>query len=152
MHLRAEGLLMGGGLWVLPDTAARHVRERLMESGAFSLHARIRADNLSARGPARIVSMSADTSNRNFTLGQDERELVLRIRTPGTGPNGHFEAQTADSPLGENPIDVWGIFDGEVASIFVEGICRANQLLALPAAPESPARCWSRCARERCRR
>lgn len=136
MHLRSDGLSTRGGLWVLPDKAARHVRERLTESGAFSLHARIRADDLSARGPARIVSLSADTSNRNFTLGQDERELVLRIRTPGTGPNGHFEAQTADSPLGQNPIDVWGIFDGQVASIFVDRICRADQHLAMRAAPE----------------
>ena len=29
-----------------------------------------------------------DTGRRNFTLGQDKDQLVLRLRTPATGPNG----------------------------------------------------------------
>ncbi len=45
-------------------------------------------------------------------------------------------AKTVDSPLGRNLVEVWGVFDGQVASIFVDGICRADQHLAMRAAPD----------------
>lgn len=38
-------------------------------------------------GPARIISLSSSTSHRNLTLGQQETNLDLRIRTPITGIN-----------------------------------------------------------------
>jgi hypothetical protein len=136
MHLGSDGLDTRGGLWVLPESAARHVRERLMESGEFSLRTWIRVDDLSAQGPARILSISVDPFNRNFTLGQVERDLVLRIRTPSNGLNGRkVEVRTVDSPLGRNLVEVWGVFDGQVASIFIDGICRADQHLAMRGAP-----------------
>ncbi len=40
------------------------------------------------RGPARIISLSRDSGRRNFTLGQEGENLVLRLRTPKTGTNG----------------------------------------------------------------
>jgi VanZ family protein len=39
-------------------------------------------------GPARIVSYSKDTGSRNFTLGQQGRDLIMRLRTARTGDNG----------------------------------------------------------------
>jgi glycopeptide antibiotics resistance protein len=33
-------------------------------------------------GPARIVSLSADPTTRNFTLGQDRANIEFRVRTP----------------------------------------------------------------------
>jgi VanZ family protein len=39
-------------------------------------------------GPARIVSYSADTASRNFTLAQKGSALVIRLRTSETDANG----------------------------------------------------------------
>jgi glycopeptide antibiotics resistance protein len=39
-------------------------------------------------GPARIVTFSRDPLERNLTLGQQERDLVLRFRSALTGVNG----------------------------------------------------------------
>lgn len=39
-------------------------------------------------GPARIISFSTDSNSRNFTLGQEGENLILRLRTSKTGPNG----------------------------------------------------------------
>ena len=39
-------------------------------------------------GPARIVSFSSDGYSRNFTIGQDGDQLLLRLRTTRTGNNG----------------------------------------------------------------
>jgi len=48
----------------------------------------ITPDSAEQTGPARIISFSSDASTRNFTLGQHGDRLVLRLRTPFTGPNG----------------------------------------------------------------
>ena len=39
-------------------------------------------------GPARIISYSIDPYLRNFTLAQSKDELVIRLRTETTDPNG----------------------------------------------------------------
>ncbi|MEM7079725.1 MAG: LamG-like jellyroll fold domain-containing protein, partial [Pseudomonadota bacterium] len=39
-------------------------------------------------GPARVVTLSANASNRNFTLGQADNRYEVRIRTTTNGNNG----------------------------------------------------------------
>ena len=39
-------------------------------------------------GPARILTISRDTHLRNLTLGQEDDDLVIRLRTGGTDLNG----------------------------------------------------------------
>lgn len=39
-------------------------------------------------GPARIVSLSVDTSQRNLTIGQDRGQFDVRLRTTATDANG----------------------------------------------------------------
>ena len=40
-------------------------------------------------GPARILTLSKDQRNCNFTIGQDGNDLVFRIRTPISNQNGY---------------------------------------------------------------
>jgi VanZ like family len=47
-----------------------------------------RSDSAAQTGPARIVTMSWDTHMRNFTLAQENGDLVLRLRTQQTDLNG----------------------------------------------------------------
>ncbi len=54
----------------------------------LTIEAVLKAGKPRQSGPARIVSFSTDPSNRNFTLGHDGTELVMRLRTPQTGANG----------------------------------------------------------------
>ena len=58
------------------------------KSGEISLSAWITPANLKQAGPARIVSLSRDSSNRNFTLGQDAAKYDARFRTTKSGANG----------------------------------------------------------------
>ena len=44
--------------------------------------------NTAQTGPARIVSLSADTGAQNFTLGQEGSDIEFRLRTPVSGRNG----------------------------------------------------------------
>ena len=40
-----------------------------------------KADNLTQRGPARLVTYSYNAGHRNITLGQDGTDMKVRIRT-----------------------------------------------------------------------
>jgi hypothetical protein len=44
--------------------------------------------NLQQTGPARIISLSADASHRNFTVGQEGDRLEVRLRGSATSENG----------------------------------------------------------------
>ena len=60
----------------------------VQKSGEITISAFITPANLAQAGPARIVSLSKDASNRNVTLGQDGSKFDARFRTEETGPNG----------------------------------------------------------------
>ncbi len=58
------------------------------------MEAWIAPDNATQSGPARIVTMSQDTGDRNFMLGQAEDAYVLRLRTSATDSNGQPSGHT----------------------------------------------------------
>jgi hypothetical protein len=76
--------------------ASREIREELVavaqETQTVFASARIRSEDPHQAGPARIVTFSRNTSERNLMLGQDGADLVFRIRTRWTGLNGSAPA------------------------------------------------------------
>ncbi len=80
-------LLLTGGAAVAED-ASKVLVEACRKSNQLSIEAVLTSANISQGGPARIVTLSSDMMNRNFTLGQEKDRLVLRLRTPQTGANG----------------------------------------------------------------
>lgn len=60
----------------------------IKKSGEISIESWVTPDNLKQEGPARIVSLSSDTSNRNFTVGQEKNKFDFRFRTSSTNKNG----------------------------------------------------------------
>jgi hypothetical protein len=74
LELTADTIVESGG-------AATKLTEAIRTSEEFTVEAWVAPANLTQTGPARIVTLSIDASNRNFTLGQSEGDYVLRIRT-----------------------------------------------------------------------
>lgn len=80
------------------NVAATKVYDELTSSNEFTIEAWGKPANLSQTGPARIVSMSDGSSNRNFTLGQGPfggsgEDIEFRLRTTTTNNNafpGHI--------------------------------------------------------------
>lgn len=73
-------------------------------TGELSVEAWIETDNLDQSGPARIVSISGDTQNRNFTVGQgvhnsDGNFLDVRLRSTDTSDNGEPSLASPDGIL-----------------------------------------------------
>ena len=85
---RTDGALAVTGGAFLIDGANGPLLSQCRASGELTLEVGLRADTLRQGGPARIVSFSADPYRRNFTLGQQDDRLLLRLRTPQTGENG----------------------------------------------------------------
>jgi VCBS repeat-containing protein len=61
--------------------------DSLTGTNEITIEAWLSTDNLTQGGPARIVSLSSDSRNRNFTLGQDKDAFDVRLRTTDTNSN-----------------------------------------------------------------
>ncbi|MEO0770608.1 MAG: tandem-95 repeat protein, partial [Cyanobacteria bacterium J06649_4] len=68
--------------------AAQKLNSGIQATQEITIEAWVAADNLTQSGPARIVTLSRNASQRNFTLGQRRDEYSARLRTTTTGGNG----------------------------------------------------------------
>lgn len=86
----ADGNNREAGLhhWLETTGPATKLIERLKQRSAFTLIATAQTADTRQGGPARIVSLSGDIYQRNFTLGQSGSDLAFRLRTQLTGENG----------------------------------------------------------------
>ena len=57
-------------------------------SGEISVEAWFQAKDTKQNGPARLVTLSKNANERNFTLGQDGDKVEVRLRTTKTSTNG----------------------------------------------------------------
>ena len=113
--------ISGGGLLRSPMTGKKIVRA-LRETSQMTVEVWIRTENLIQSGPARIVSLSGSVNERNFTLGQDGRDVHLRVRTPLTGLNGSWINLRAKSVLEDLDIhQLTATFYRGVERLFVDG-------------------------------
>jgi hypothetical protein len=67
---------------------ATKVIDAVRQSGSLTVEAWIEPANATQGGPARIVTLSRDPGQRNFTLGQGAAAYEMRFRTATTSPNG----------------------------------------------------------------
>lgn len=87
-HFSENGLTLQKSTLLQSKEAPNNLTGALKKSNALSLSAWITPAKLNQSGPARIVTISKDSVNRNITLGQDGNKLSVRLRTTGTSSNG----------------------------------------------------------------
>ena len=68
----------------------------IRKTGAVTIEAWIQPRKKDQSGPARIVTLSKDSSNRNFTLGQDGGSYDVRFRFDKSNSNGHPSTASKD--------------------------------------------------------
>ena len=95
-------------------------------SQTFTVEAWVRPANLSQSGPARIVSLSSGTGDRNFTLGQREEEIEIRFRHAESGSNGGPYLQADDAITEELEHYVVTFADGELR-LYRNGVLLVNE-------------------------
>jgi hypothetical protein len=83
-----RGLTVDSRTIIASSGPATKVHDAITASGAMTVEAWVTPANTSQSGPARIVTMSTNSNNRNFTLGQSGDTYGQRVRTTTTGNNG----------------------------------------------------------------
>jgi ferric-dicitrate binding protein FerR (iron transport regulator) len=87
-HLNHDyAMVLTGGAFLAED-ADGEILSACRQTNELTIEATVIPTLAEQQGPARIVTFSTDVVNRDFTLGQLGDELIIRIRTPQTGPNG----------------------------------------------------------------
>jgi hypothetical protein len=104
IDLRIESLgavqWRNGALLIQTSTIIRSIEpaaeltDAIRQSAELTIEAWIVPANDQQTGPARIVSLSADTGQRNFTFGQDASKYDVRLRTTTTDQNGNPSTPT----------------------------------------------------------
>ncbi len=89
------GITFNAATKAASDTDASKISDALEATDELTFEIIFTPDNLTQNGPARLVSFSENTSNRNFTFGQDTDQYVWRQRTSTTGNNGTPDIDSA---------------------------------------------------------
>jgi glycopeptide antibiotics resistance protein len=88
-HAQGEaGVSLAPDHWLETETPVTFLTRRILQTSEFTLCVTTGSADVNQTGPARIVSVSTDPYNRNFTLGQEGNDLIFRLRTLATGKNG----------------------------------------------------------------
>ena len=116
--------ISGGGLDVQSpvliacDSDAAKVTDAIGRTQQITVEAWVKPANLTQAGPARIVTISRDTGQRNFTLGQKAASYELRLRTTKTSPNGEPALETATSDPASRHISASRSEQGNLAVVY----------------------------------
>ncbi|MBT5062395.1 MAG: hypothetical protein HOM65_08165, partial [Verrucomicrobia bacterium] len=83
-----NALKLTGSTRLLSRKSPTPLIKAIQKSGSFTIEAWITPANTNLKGPARIVTLSRNGSERNFTLGQEGARYDVRCRSSTTDRNG----------------------------------------------------------------
>jgi len=83
-----KGAIVTPQRWLETLDTPKLLSEKIRQTSQFTLYTIIATKEIEQSGPARIISLSKDPYNRNFTLAQEKNNLVFRLRTPLMGKDG----------------------------------------------------------------
>ena len=107
------------------------ITDACRRSGEITIEAWITPTGLRQSGPARIFTLSADTGQRNFTVGQEEDRYIVRLRTTRTSANGTPRLETPQGSLKQRLTHVVYTRAGDgAACIYIDGDVSARGTIA----------------------
>lgn len=120
-----EGVLFSPSHWLTTTEPVTLITQKLRETSQFTLSTTIATANTTQMGLARIVSLSGSPYHRNFTLAQEGKDLILRLRTPLTGENGtNPQMMIPDVFVDTDFHHLIITYDGSVLQFYVDQLSR----------------------------
>lgn len=114
-------LSVTGNTIIRSASAATQLYNAVTTSDALTIEAWVKPQNLTQAGPARIATLSGDTGQRNFTLGQDSVNYNGRLRTSQTSNNGLPGLTSSTSPVALCYQHVVYTYSGGAARLYLDG-------------------------------
>ena len=139
LRIRAKGNTRrtNGSLEIIKGTVITSERpplrllNALKQSNEITVEVWFKPGNLKQDGPARLVTISKNTSERNFTIGQEVANLQSRLRTTRTSKNGMPAIETTPILSGKLTHAVYVRDSSGNASLYVNGKKVKGQMLSL---------------------
>jgi len=94
--LTGGGMDINGPVRIRANDEALKIIDACKTSNQITIEAHFTPANLTQDGPANIVSISNNGSSRNVSLGQEDDQYSLRVRTTSTSGNGTPSTDSAD--------------------------------------------------------
>jgi hypothetical protein len=120
---------VGSEGWLQTSAPITALNQQLARTSQFTIGVTLATANPVQDGPARIVSISRDPNRRNVTLGQQDEDLVVRLRTPLSGINGvnpELRIPGVFSDTAEQQLAV--VYDGSDLRVYVNGELRSERV------------------------
>lgn len=88
VQFRSGRMIVSSSVNIASDGPAKKIIAAARETNEITVEAWLKPLEVQQAGPARIVTLSKDTSQRDMTLGQDKGRFDVRLRTSSTDANG----------------------------------------------------------------
>lgn len=118
----------GRGIIRLSSSVSR-LHDALVSGSGITVEVWAATTNDQQDGPARIVSYSKNPSSRNFTLAQDGRDLVMRLRTTETDLNGRPVLNVRDVFQAKDPQHLVVTYNYFEQHVYVNGRLRMHAFI-----------------------
>lgn len=129
----SQGVFLDRDRWLETISPAKVLIHKIRETSQFTLDTTVATSDITQTGPARIISLSKGSHERNFTLGQDASTLIFRLRTRLTGNNGtRPELRIPEIFTDTNPHRIVVTYDRQVIQFYVD---RAQQAYSFEIGP-----------------
>lgn len=106
------------------SSSVNRLHDALISGAGISVEVWVATKNDQQAGPARIVSYSKDPGLRNFTLAQERRDLVMRLRTTETDLNGRPALTVTDVFHPDDPQHLLVTYNFFEQRVYVNGHLR----------------------------
>ncbi|MEZ4948295.1 MAG: LamG domain-containing protein [Saprospiraceae bacterium] len=110
------------GSKIISNSGANKVSSRIKQTNSITVETWVKTSNAWQYGPARVITISENTSLRNFTLGQQDDDWVIRYKTNNTDGNGTPESKAVNKVKTEWQHVVYTRASNGKERIYIDGV------------------------------
>jgi hypothetical protein len=122
-HWIAKGLSIDSATEIRSSATADKINNAITNANALSVEAWIKPANTTLGGPSRIVTVSLNPSERNFTVGQSKISYIVRLNATTNSVNGTPAFETPLNALTTaltHVVFTWDV-SSQTAAIYLNG-------------------------------